>query len=264
MLQVQNIQVVYNNVILVLKGISLAVPENGIVALLGANGAGKTTSLKAICGILKSQSGELEEGTIRFMGHSIGDKDPDQIVRLGISLVPEGRRTFGDLSVAENLRIGAFIRRDREGLKEDFDLNLTYFPQLRSRQKQRALFLSGGEQQMLAIGRGLMSRPKLLMLDEPSLGLAPLVVKQIFDILTRINGERDTGILLVEQNARIALKFSKYGYIMENGKIVLDGPSQTLMQNEDVKEFYLGVTDDFEKKSYAEVKHYKRRKRWLS
>jgi branched-chain amino acid transport system ATP-binding protein len=151
-----------------------------------------------------------------------------------------------------------------KGSKEDFDLNLTYFPQLRSRQKQRALFLSGGEQQMLAIGRGLMSRPKLLMLDEPSLGLAPLVVKQIFDILTRINGERNTGILLVEQNARIALKFSKYGYIMENGKIVLDGPSQTLMQNEDVKEFYLGVTDDFEKKSYAEVKHYKRRKRWLS
>jgi branched-chain amino acid transport system ATP-binding protein len=264
MLRVKNIQVVYNDVSLVLKGISLEVPEQGVVALLGGNGAGKSTSLKAICGILKSQNGELEEGTVEFLGLSIADKDPDRIVRLGISLVPEGRRIFSDLTVSENLRIGAYIRKDRQGLKKDLELAMTYFPQLRLRQKQRALFLSGGEQQMLAIGRGLMSKPKLLMLDEPSLGLAPLVVKQIFDILTRINADRGAGILLVEQNARIALKFAGYGYIMENGRIVLDGPSERLMENEDVKEFYLGVTDDFQKKSYADVKHYKRRKRWLS
>jgi branched-chain amino acid transport system ATP-binding protein len=264
MLKVKNIQVVYNKVILVLKGISLEVPEYGVVALLGANGAGKTTTLKAIGGILKFQNGELEEGSVEFLGHSIGEKDPDEIVRLGISLVPEGRKIFGDLTVAENLKIGAHIRRDREGLKQDLGLAMSYFPQLRLRQKQRALFLSGGEQQMLAIGRGLMSRPKLLMLDEPSLGLAPLVVKQIFEILRRINAEQQAGILLVEQNARIALHFARYGYIMENGRMVLDGPSNRLMENEDVKEFYLGVTSEFEKMSYSDVKHYKRRKRWLS
>jgi branched-chain amino acid transport system ATP-binding protein len=264
MLKVKNIQVVYNDVILVLKGISMGVPEHGVVALLGANGAGKTTTLKAICGILKSQNGELEEGSIEFLGHPIGEKDPDEIVRLGVRMVPEGRRIFGDLTVAENLRIGGHIRKDREGLKRDLGLALSYFPQLRLRQKQRALFLSGGEQQMLAIGRGLMSRPKLLMLDEPSLGLAPLVVKQIFEILRRINIEQEAGILLVEQNARIALHFARYGYIMENGRMVLDGPSERLMENEDVKEFYLGVTSDFEKKRYSDVKHYKRRKRWLS
>ncbi|MBW1681728.1 MAG: ABC transporter ATP-binding protein [Deltaproteobacteria bacterium] len=264
MLKVNNIQVVYNDAILVLKGISLDIPENGVVALLGANGAGKTTTLKSISGILKSQNGELEEGDIEFMGESIVDKDPDYIVGRGICLVPEGRRVLGDLSVSENLRIGGHIRKDREGLRKDLEMVMSYFPQLRIRQKQRSLFLSGGEQQMLAIGRGLMSRPKLLMLDEPSLGLAPLVVKEIFDILRLINKEQNAGILLVEQNARIALNFARYGYIMENGKIVLDGPSQRLMENEDVKEFYLGVTDEFEKKSYADVKHYKRRKRWLS
>jgi branched-chain amino acid transport system ATP-binding protein len=264
MLKVKNIQVVYNDVILVLKGISLEVPEHGVVALLGANGAGKTTTLKAICGILKSQNGELEEGSVEFRGQSIGEKDPDEIVRLGISLVPEGRRIFGDLTVAENLRIGAHTRKDREGLKQDLALAMVYFPQLGLRQRQRALFLSGGEQQMLAIGRGLMSRPKLLILDEPSLGLAPLVVKQIFEILRRINTEQQAGILLVEQNARIALHFARYGYIMENGRMVLDGPSDRLMENEDVKEFYLGVTSELEKKSYSDVKHYKRRKRWLS
>lgn len=264
MLKVNNIQVVYNDVILVLKGISLEVPENGVVSLLGANGAGKTTTLKSIIGIIKTQNGELEEGDIEFMGESIADKDTDYIVRRGICLVPEGRRVFDDLNVSENLRIGGHIRKDREALKKDFEMVMTYFPQLRVLQKQRALFLSGGEQQMLAIGRGLMSRPKLLMLDEPSLGLAPLLVKQIFDILRLINKEQNAAILLVEQNARIALTFSRYGYIMENGKIVLDGPTQRLMENEDVKEFYLGVTDELEKKSYADVKHYKRRKRWLS
>jgi branched-chain amino acid transport system ATP-binding protein len=264
MLDVNNIQVVYNDVIMVLKGISLQVSEHAVVALLGANAAGKTTTLKAISGILRYQNGELEEGDIRFMGKSITRLDPDQIVRAGISLVPEGRRVFDDLTVSENLWIGAHTRTDRKAVSDDFDMVMDYFPQLKARRNQRSLFLSGGEQQMLAIGRGLMSRPKLLMLDEPSLGLAPLLVNEIFQILRRINREQDTAILLVEQNARVALEFASYGYIMENGKIVLDGPSDILVQNEDVREFYLGVTEDQQRKSYSQVKHYKRRKRWLS
>lgn len=264
MLKVNNIQVVYNDVILVLKGISLEVPDKGTVALLGANGAGKTTTLKSISGIIRTQNGELEEGTIEFMGESIGDRDPDYIVKKGICLVPEGRRVFDDLSVLENLAIGSHIRKDRGAVKDDLEMVMTYFPLLRTRQRQRSLFLSGGEQQMLAIGRGLMSRPRLLMLDEPSLGLAPMVVKDIFGILSRINTEQGTATLLIEQNARIALSFARYGYIMENGKIVLDGPTARLLENEDVKEFYLGVTGEDQKKSYSDVKHYKRRKRWLS
>jgi branched-chain amino acid transport system ATP-binding protein len=264
MLKVKNIQVVYNNVIMVLKGISLEVPEGKAVALLGANAAGKTTTLKAISGILRFQNGELEEGEIDFMDRSIGALDPDSIVRMGISMVPEGRRVFDDLSVMENLRIGAHTRRDGEAVKRDLEMVLDYFPQLRRRHKQQALLLSGGEQQMLAIGRALMSRPKLLMLDEPSLGLAPMLVKEIFGILSRINEEQGASILLVEQNAVAALNFAQYGYIMENGKIVLDGPTERLLENEDVKEFYLGVTEDLAKKSYSDVKHYKRRKRWLS
>jgi branched-chain amino acid transport system ATP-binding protein len=264
MLRVNNIQVVYNDVIMVLKGISLEVPEGGVVALLGANAAGKTTTLKTISGILKFQNGELEEGDIEFRGRSIVGLDPDDIVKMGICLVPEGRRVFGDLTVAENLRIGAHTRRDADGIKRDFEIVMDYFPNLRRRSRQLALLLSGGEQQMLAIGRALMSRPKLLMLDEPSLGLAPLLVKEIFAILGRINKEHHTSILLVEQNAVVALNFAQYGYIMENGKIVLDGPSGQLLENEDVKEFYLGVAEDQARKSYADVKHYKRRKRWLS
>jgi branched-chain amino acid transport system ATP-binding protein len=264
MLKVKNIQVVYNNVIMVLKGISLEVPEGKAVALLGANAAGKTTTLKAISGIVRFQNGELEEGDIEFMGRSITQQDPDSIVRLGICLVPEGRRVFDDLTVMENLWIGAHTRRDREAVKQDLEMVMDYFPQLRRRNAQQALLLSGGEQQMLAIGRALMSRPRLLMLDEPSLGLAPMLVKDIFEILGRINKEHGTSILLVEQNAHAALNFAQYGYIMENGKIVLDGPVERLLENEDVKEFYLGVTDDLERKSYSDVKHYKRRKRWLS
>lgn len=264
MLDVQNIQVVYNNVIMVLKGISLRVSEGNVVALLGANGAGKTTTLKTICGILRFQNGELEAGGVEFMGRSISRQDPDSIVRMGICLVPEGRRVFDDLSVMENLWVGAHIRRDRNSIKQDLEMVLGYFPQLGRRHKQQALLLSGGEQQMLAIGRALMSRPRLLMLDEPSLGLAPLMVKEIFEILGRINTEQKTSILLVEQNAVAALNFAQYGYIMESGKIVLDGASDRLLANRDVKEFYLGVTDDLERKSYAEIKHYKRRKRWLS
>lgn len=264
MLKVKNIQVVYNNVIMVLKGISLHVPSGAVVALLGANGAGKTSTLKAISGILRFQNGEMEEGDVEFMGCSIGTQDPDAIVKMGICLVPEGRRVFDDLSVMENLWVGAHTRRDRNGIKQDIEMVMGYFPHLGRRHKQQAILLSGGEQQMLAIGRGLMSRPRLLMLDEPSLGLAPMLVKEIFDILGRINEQQKNSILLVEQNALAALNLATHGYIMESGKIVLDGPSEQLLVNEDVKEFYLGVTDDLQRKSYGDIKHYKRRKRWLS
>lgn len=264
MLKVNNIEVVYNKVILVLKGISLEVPEGQIVALLGANGAGKTTTLKAITGILETQNGELKGGTIEFLGKPIHTLDPDRIVKSGITMVPEGRKVFQDLTVQENLLIGAHCRSDRREIKQDMGKVLEYFPVLAERKDQMAVFLSGGEQQMLVIGRALMSRPRLMILDEPSLGLAPLLVREIFRIIQRINQEEKTSILLIEQNARLALNFSKYGYIMENGRIVLDGPCHSLMENEDVKEFYLGLSDAAQKKSYAEVKHYKRRKRWLS
>ncbi len=264
MLRVNNIEVVYNDVILVLKGISLEVPDGAVVALLGANGAGKTTTLKAISGILDSENGELEDGQIEFMGKSIHRFDPDKIVKMGITMVPEGRRVFEDLNVIENIMIGAHTRKDRRQVKRDLEMIFGYFPVLAGRKNQLAIFLSGGEQQMLVIGRALISNPKLMMLDEPSLGLAPLLVKEIFGMLRLINDKQNAGILLVEQNARVALNFAKYGYIMENGKIVLDGPTDLLIENEDVREFYLGVTDEMEKKSYAEVKHYKRRKRWLS
>ena len=264
MLKVNNIEVVYNKVILVLKGISLEVPEGAVIALLGANGAGKTTTLKAITGILETQNGELKGGTIEFLGNPIHSLDPDRIVKSGITMVPEGRKVFQDLTVQENLLIGAHSRPDRRKIKQDIEKVLEYFPVLAERRNQLAIFLSGGEQQMLVIGRALMSHPKLMILDEPSLGLAPILVREIFQIIRRINQEEKTSILLIEQNARLALNFSRYGYIMENGKIVLDGPCHRLMENEDVKEFYLGLSDATQKKSYAEVKHYKRRKRWLS
>ncbi len=264
MLEVNNIEVVYNDVILVLKGISLSVPKGNIVALLGANGAGKTTTLKTISGVLRLQNGDLEGGTISFDGKEIQDDDPDRIVRNGISMVPEGRRIFSDLSVVENLVVGAFTRSDRSRVRKDLEMVLNYFPLVRERRNQRAVYLSGGEQQMVAVGRALMSQPRLIMLDEPSLGLAPLVVKSIFEILKRINQEQNTTLLLVEQNANLALNFASYGYIMENGRMVLDGPCRQLKENEDVQEFYLGVTDQKDRKNYAQVKHYKRRKRWLS
>jgi branched-chain amino acid transport system ATP-binding protein len=264
MLKVNNIEVVYNKVVLVLKGISLEVPEGQIVALLGANGAGKTTTLKAITGILETQNGELKGGSIEFQGKPIHILDPDRIVKLGITMVPEGRKVFEDLTVQENLQIGAHSRSDRREIKQDIEKVFAYFPVLAERRNQLAVFLSGGEQQMLVIGRALMSTPKLMMLDEPSLGLAPLLVREIFRIIERINQEEKTSILLIEQNARLALHFSQYGYIMENGKIVLDGPCSNLMENEDVQEFYLGLSEAAQKKSYADVKHYRRRKRWLS
>ena len=265
MLTINNLEVVYNDVILVLRGVSLDVPQGKIIAFLGSNGAGKSTTLRAISGLLEYEDGEIKKGAVEFNGNLLNKKDPQEIVRLGITQVPEGRRVFAELTVEENIRVGAHTRRDGKAkVAEDMEMVLGYFPILRERLKIQAGFLSGGEQQMLAIGRALMGRPSLMMLDEPSLGLAPMLVTEIFNIIERINKESGVSILLVEQNALMALNVSDYGYIIENGKIVLDGPSQKLMENEDVKEFYLGVKEDEERKSFADVKHYKRRKRWLS
>ncbi|MFH2011942.1 MAG: ABC transporter ATP-binding protein [Pseudomonadota bacterium] len=262
MLTLNNVEIVYNDVIAAVKGISFEVSDNDIVALLGSNGAGKSTTLKGISGILKSQDGEIEDGYIEFNGVRLNEKSPEEIVRMGICQVPEGRRVFDELTVEENIKVGAYTRKDNK-VKRDYDFVLDLFPLLKERINQMAGYLSGGEQQMLAIGRGMMSKPKLMMLDEPSLGLAPLVVKEIFDVILRINEEEGTAILLVEQNANIALLHARYGYIMENGKIVMDDKSEKLIENEDVKTFYLGLTEDAKKKSYKDVKHYKRRKRWL-
>jgi branched-chain amino acid transport system ATP-binding protein len=263
-LVINNLEVVFSDVILVIKGISLEVPEGGVVALLGANGAGKTTTLKAVSGLLDYENGEITDGSIEFMGNLISTAAPEEIVRMGISHVPEGRRIFTDLSVSENILAGAHTRGDKIGIKADHQKVVDYFPILGKRGSQRALFLSGGEQQMLSIARALMSKPKIMMLDEPSLGLAPLVVKEIFAILKEINRDENTALLLVEQNAKLALELAHYGYIMENGRIVLDNRSAKLKENEDVKEFYLGMTEESKRKRYSEVKHYKRRKRWLS
>lgn len=264
MLAVNNIEVIYSDVILVLKGLSLLVPEGAIVALLGANGAGKSTTLKAISGLLKSEEGEVTDGEILFAGERIDGLDPEEIVRRGIFQVMEGRRVFDDLTVEENLRCGAYTRKDGSKLKDDYERVYGYFPRLKERRRQLAGYLSGGEQQMLAIGRALMARPRLMLLDEPSLGLSPLLVKEIFGIIREINEKEKTTILLVEQNARVALSISQYGYIMENGRVVLDGETKKLANNEDVKEFYLGMNEVGSRKSYREIKHYKRRKRWLS
>ncbi len=263
MLQVNNIEVIYNKVILVLKGLSLEVRRGQIVALLGANGAGKTTTLKAISGLLKPEDGEVTDGSIVFEGIAIHEKEAAEIVRLGIFQVMEGRRVFEHLTVEENLMAGAYTRPGRE-FKQDLDVVYHYFPRLKELRHQKAGYLSGGEQQMLAIGRALMARPKLMLLDEPSLGLAPLLVQELFEIIVRINREQGTTILLVEQNANLALQIADYAYIMENGRIVLDGTPEVLRENADVREFYLGLTEVGQRKSYREVKHYKRRKRWLS
>ena len=263
MLQVHNIEVIYNDAILVLKGMSLRVREGQIVALLGPNGAGKSTTLKAISGLLKSEEGEVTDGDIRLLGKRIDRLEPEQIVRLGIFQVMEGRRVFEDLTADENILMGAYTRQDAAGVKRDHDLVFDYFPRLKERRNQLAGYLSGGEQQMLAISRGLMARPKIMLLDEPSLGLAPLLVKEIFAIIRKINQEEKTTILLVEQNANMALSIADFGYIMENGRIVLDGECDKLKANEDVKRFYLGGGDG-ERKSYRDLKFYKRRKRWLS
>ncbi len=264
MLSLNNIEVIYNDVILVLKGMSMAVPQGKIVALLGSNGAGKSTTLKAVSGLLKPEDGEVTDGSIVFEDTEIQNLDAADIVRRGIFQVMEGRRVFEHLSTEENLIAGGYTRKDRQAVKRDIEQVYEYFPRLADRRHQTAGYLSGGEQQMLAIGRALMAKPKLIMLDEPSLGLAPLLVREIFGIIRRINEEQGTTILLVEQNARLALDVADYAYIMENGRIVLDGTPQTLQDNADVREFYLGLNEVGTRKSYRDVKHYKRRKRWLS
>jgi branched-chain amino acid transport system ATP-binding protein len=264
MLKINNVEVIYDDVILVLKGMSMEAKEGEITVLLGANGAGKTTTLKAISGLLKSEEGEVTEGSIEFMGRKINNRDAEDIVKMGIFQVMEGRRIFKDLTVTENLLAGAYTRKDKQNIKRDMDAVFDYFPKLQCRRTQVAGYMSGGEQQMLAIGRALMARPKLMLLDEPSLGLAPLLVKEIFEIIKKICCEEKTTILLVEQNANLALSIGHYGYVMEMGKVVLDGECVKLRENEDVKEFYLGLSDVGKKKSFKDAKHYKRRKRWLS
>jgi branched-chain amino acid transport system ATP-binding protein len=262
LLKVENLEVVYNDVVLVLKGLSLNVQQGRITALLGANGAGKSTTLKAISGLLQTEDGKVTDGAVLYDGLRIHGLPPEQVVRKGIFQVMEGRRVFEDLNVEENLRCGAFTRKARTFVP-NLEKVYSYFPRLRERRKQLAGYLSGGEQQMLAIGRALMAEPRLLLLDEPSLGLAPLLVEEIFEIIGKVNREQGVSILLVEQNARAALNISTSGYIMENGRIVLDGPARALLENPDVQEFYLGMGHGGEKKSYREVKHYRRRKRWL-
>ena len=257
---VRNIEVVYDDVILVLRGLSLEVPKGAIVALLGANGAGKSTTLKAISGLLKTEDGEVTRGEIVFDGERIDGIDPERIVRRGIFQVMEGRRIIADMTSLENLRLGAFTRSDHE-VAADIDMVFNYFPRLKER-TGLAGYLSGGEQQMLAIGRALMARPKMILMDEPSMGLSPLLVKEVFSIIKAINRDLGVTILLVEQNARAALSVASHGYIMEQGKVVLDGTATELRDNEDVKEFYLGGAGD-QRKSFKNLKSFKRRKRWL-
>lgn len=263
LLRVNNIEVIYDHVILVLKGVSLEVPEGGVVALLGANGAGKSTTLKAISNLLQAERGEVTKGSIQFMGEDIQMKNPADVVGRGVVQVMEGRRIFEHLSVEDNLLTGAHTRRDSQAVKRDLEMVYDYFPRLKDRRGVKAGYISGGEQQMVVIGRALMSRPKLMLLDEPSLGLAPLLVEEIFEIIVRLNKEERVALLLAEQNASIALQIARWGYVMETGRVVLDGDAQTLSENEDVREFYLGLTA-IGRKSYRDVKHYKRRKRWLA
>ena len=263
MLKVKNVEVIYQHIILVLKGVSLEVPAGAIVTLLGANGAGKSTLLKAISGVLRIEEGEVHTGRIEFLGERIDTRDAAAIVRRGIAQVMEGRRVFAHLTAEENLVAGAHTRASRHDVAAGLELVYGYFPRLAERRRVKGGYLSGGEQQMLAIGRALMARPRLLLLDEPSLGLAPLLVEEIFAIIRRLNREEGVTVLLVEQNAVMALELASYGYVMESGRIVLDGPVENLRANEDVKEFYLGLTEVGGRRSYREVKHYRRRKRWL-
>ena len=264
MLNVNNIEVIYDDVILVLKGLSLEVNEGQIVALLGANGAGKTTTLKAISGILKVEEGEVTDGTISFLGERIDGREPEDIVRRGIFQVMEGRCVFESLTVHENLMAATRTRKSRKEIAERYDTVLQYFPYLKPRRNVLAGYLSGGEQQMLVIGRALMAKTRLMMLDEPSLGLSPILVAEIFGIIQRLNQEQKITMLLVEQNAHLALTIAEHGYVMENGKIVLDDSVEKLRENEDIKMFYLGLTEMGTKRSYRDTKYYKRRKRWLT
>ena len=262
-LRVNNIEVIYDHVILVLKGVSLDVPKGGIVALLGANGAGKTTTLKAISNLLHSERGEVTKGSVMFEGQEVQNLSPNELVRRGCIQVMEGRHCFGHLTVEENLLTGAFTRRDgKAAIKRDMEKVYGYFPKLAERKGSLAGYTSGGEQQMCAIGRALMSRPKMILLDEPSMGLAPQVVEEIFEIVHDLNVKENVSFLLAEQNTNMALKYARFGYILENGRVVMDGEARTLSSNEDIKEFYLGVAGD-KRKSFRDVKHYKRRKRWV-
>src|SRR5512136_149197 len=263
MLQVNNIEVVYMNVIQVLRGVSLAVGDGKIVALLGANGAGKTTTLKAVSGMLRTEEGEVTDGSIDFDGKRIDRYGPEGVAALGISQAMEGRRVLEHLSVEENLLVGAYRRKDRAGVKRDLEMVFDYFPRIKQFRRRTSGYLSGGEQQMLVIGRALMASPRLMLLDEPSLGLAPLIVQEIYEIIRKINKERKMSMLIVEQNVRAALGIADYGYVMENGRIVMNGPANKLKDNEDIKEFYMGISARGVQKNYRDIKHYRRRKRWL-
>jgi branched-chain amino acid transport system ATP-binding protein len=263
LLVVNNIEVVYDHVILVLKGVSLSVPQGGIVALLGANGAGKTTTLKAISNLLRAERGEVTKGTITLAGQDISTLGTDELVRRGVVQVMEGRHCFEHLTVEENLLTGAFTRQDgRAAIEQDLAMVYGYFPRLAERRRARAGYTSGGEQQMTAIGRALVARPEVILLDEPSMGLAPQLVEEIFDIVARLNREAGVTFLLAEQNTNVALRYARYGYILENGRVVLDGDASALRNNEDVKEFYLGLSTSG-RRSFRDIKSYKRRKRWL-
>jgi branched-chain amino acid transport system ATP-binding protein len=263
-LSVNNIEVVYNHVILVLKGVSLAVPRGQIVALLGANGAGKSTTLKAISNLLHAERGEVTKGSILFEGEEVHARSPNELVRRGCVQVMEGRHCFAHLTIEENLLTGAYTRKDgNAAIRRDLDLVYSYFSRIKERRSAIAGYTSGGEQQMCAIGRALMSRPKMILLDEPSMGLAPQLVEEIFDIVKNLNAREGVSFLLAEQNTNMALKYASYGYILENGRVVMDGEARALAENEDVKEFYLGIAEG-KRKSFRGGKHYKRRKRWLA
>ena len=264
LLEVNNIEVIYNHVILVLKGVSLSVPKGGITALLGGNGAGKTTTLKAISNLLHSERGEVTKGSIKYRGDAIAALNPAELVKRGVIQVMEGRHCFEHLTVEENLMTGAYTRRDGGGnVAQDLEMVYEYFPRLKERRKSQAGYTSGGEQQMTAIARALMSRPETILLDEPSMGLAPQLVEQIFGIVRRLNEEQGVTFLLAEQNTNVALRFAHYGYFLESGRIVMDGPAAELRENPDVKEFYLGMSDEG-RKSFRDVRSYRRRKRWLA
>ena len=264
LLSVNNIEVIYDHVILVLKGVSLDVAEGGVVALLGANGAGKSTTLKSISNLLGAERGVVTKGSIRYQNEDVHSLSPNELVNRGVVQVMEGRHCFEHLTVEENLLTGAYTRRDgRSAIQKDLELVYSYFPRLKERRKSQAGYTSGGEQQMIAVGRALMARPSLILLDEPSMGLAPQLVEEIFDIVKQLNEKEKVTFLLAEQNTNMALRYSKYGYILENGRVVMDGEAGALLDNEDVKEFYLGVSGEG-RRSFRDVKHYRRRKRWLA
>jgi branched-chain amino acid transport system ATP-binding protein len=264
LLSVNNIEVIYDHVILVLKGVSLCVPEGEIIALLGANGAGKTTTIKSISNILGSERGQVTKGSIEYMGEKVENLSPSELVKRGVIQVMEGRHCFEHLTVEENLLTGAYTRRDgNAAIQHDLELVYSYFPRLKNRNRAQAGYTSGGEQQMVALGRALMSRPKMILLDEPSMGLAPQLVEEIFEIVERLNKDEGVTFLLAEQNTNIALRYADHGYILENGRVVLEGSAAELRENTDVKEFYLGISEG-QRVNFRDVKHYRRRKRWLT